>query len=59
MLARVLDHDPGLLAERPGLLIVADKGYVSAELDRWLAERGCGYCVRRIATGRHVRTSTY
>ena len=39
VLAAVLDHDPDLLAERPGLLIVADKGYVSAELDRWLAER--------------------
>jgi hypothetical protein len=24
----------------PGLLIIADKGYMSAELDRWLAERG-------------------
>ncbi|MBO4210923.1 IS982 family transposase [Micromonospora echinofusca] len=40
VLAAVLDHDPGLVADRPGLLIVADKGYVSAELDRWLAERG-------------------
>ncbi len=28
------------MIDRPGLLIVADKGYVSAELDRWLAERG-------------------
>ena len=40
VLTAVLDHDPDLLAERPGLLIIADKGYVSAELDRWLAERG-------------------
>lgn len=40
VLMAVLDHDPDLIAERPGLLIVADKGYVSAELDRWLAERG-------------------
>ena len=40
VLTAVLDHDPDLIAERPGLLIVADKGYVSAELDRWLAERG-------------------
>jgi hypothetical protein len=34
------DHDPQLIAERPGLLIIADKGYVSAELDAFLAERG-------------------
>lgn len=40
VLTAVLDHDPDLLAERPGLLIVADKGYVSAELDRWLTDRG-------------------
>ena len=40
MLTAVLDHDPHLLADRPGLLIIADKGYVSADLDRWLAERG-------------------
>ena len=40
VLTAVLDDDPDLMAERPGLLIVADKGYASAELDRWLAERG-------------------
>jgi hypothetical protein len=40
VLMAILDSDPHLLAERPGLLIVADKGYASAELDRWLAERG-------------------
>jgi hypothetical protein len=40
VLAAVLDHDPDLVTDRPGLLIVADKGYVSAELDRWLTERG-------------------
>ena len=40
VLTAVLDHDPDLLTDRPGLLIIADKGYVSAELDRWLAERG-------------------
>jgi hypothetical protein len=40
VLTAVLDHDPDLITERPGLLIVADKGYVSADLDRWLAERG-------------------
>jgi len=40
VLTAVLDEDPHLLAERPGLLIIADKGYVSAELDSWLADRG-------------------
>ncbi|GAB3333960.1 transposase [Micromonospora halotolerans] len=40
VLTAVLEHDPDLVTDRPGLLIVADKGYVSAELDRWLAERG-------------------
>jgi hypothetical protein len=40
VLTAILDSEPHLLAERPGLLIVADKGYVSAGLDRWLAERG-------------------
>ena len=36
----VLDHDPDLLAQRPGLLLIADKGYVSAELDDYLHARG-------------------
>ncbi|MGR7026202.1 IS982 family transposase [Geodermatophilus sp. URMC 62] len=36
----VLDEDAHLLAERPGLLILADKGYVSAELDDYLQTRG-------------------
>jgi len=40
VLAAVLEHEPHLMADRPGLLIVADKGYVSAEPDRWLAEHG-------------------
>ena len=40
VLIAVLEDDPDLIASRPGQLIIADKGYVSAELDRWLAERG-------------------
>ena len=40
VLTAVLEDDPDLVTDRPGLLIIADKGYVSAELDRWLAERG-------------------
>ena len=40
VLMAVLDHDRHLLAARPGLLLIADKGYVSAELDGYLADRG-------------------
>lgn len=40
VLMAILDHDPTLLAQRPGLLILADKGYVSRELDAYLTERG-------------------
>jgi Transposase DDE domain len=40
VLMAVLDHDRHLLTARPGLLLIADKGYVSAELDTYLADRG-------------------
>jgi hypothetical protein len=40
VLTAALEQDPGLHATRHGQLIIADKGYVSAELDRWLADRG-------------------
>ncbi|MFG6190804.1 transposase [Nonomuraea sp. JJY05] len=40
VLMAICEHDPHLLADRPGLLIIADKGYVSTELDTFLAERG-------------------
>ena len=36
----VLDVDAELLAARPGLLLIADKGYTSAELDEYLHARG-------------------
>jgi hypothetical protein len=36
----VLDVDAELLAARPGLLLIADKGYASAELDDYLHARG-------------------
>jgi hypothetical protein len=36
----VLDADSELLADRPGLLLIVDKGYVSAELDDYLHTRG-------------------
>jgi hypothetical protein len=40
VLMAVLDHDAHLLTARPGLLIIADKGYASAELDDYLHGRG-------------------
>jgi len=45
VLIAVLEHDPTLTADRPGLVVIADKGYadkgyVSAELDAFLAARG-------------------
>jgi hypothetical protein len=40
VLMAVLEHDPSLSTARPGLTIIADKGYVSAELDQFLARRG-------------------
>jgi hypothetical protein len=36
----VLDADADLLAERPGLLLLADERYISAELDDHLHARG-------------------
>jgi hypothetical protein len=36
----ILEQDPALTAGRPGLVVIADKGYVSAELDAFLADRG-------------------
>src|SRR4051794_3958862 len=36
----MLDLEPHLLAERPDLLLLADKGYISAELDDYLHARG-------------------
>jgi hypothetical protein len=40
VLMAVLDQDAALLADRPGLLLIADKGYASAELDDYLHARG-------------------
>ena len=36
----VLDADAELLADRPGVLLIADKNYVSAELDDYLHAHG-------------------
>jgi hypothetical protein len=40
LLMSALDHDAHLLTARPGLLLIADKGYASAELDDYLHRRG-------------------
>jgi hypothetical protein len=40
VLMAVLDHDAHLLTARPGLLLIADKGYASAELDDYLSRHG-------------------
>jgi hypothetical protein len=40
VLMSVLDHDAHLLGARPGLLLIADKGYASTELDAYLQARG-------------------
>lgn len=40
VLAALIDNEPHLAADRPGLLILADKGCTATELDRFLAARG-------------------
>nr|WP_233508032.1 hypothetical protein [Spongiactinospora gelatinilytica] len=59
MLMAICEHDPHLLAERPGLLIIPDKGYTSAKLDTLLAERGArllrpSYATARPSGGEHL-----
>jgi hypothetical protein len=39
VLMAILDHDPTLTHDRAGLTIIADKGYVSHELDQFLTHR--------------------
>ncbi|MFI9542949.1 IS982 family transposase, partial [Streptomyces sp. NPDC052016] len=39
VLAALIDNEPNLATDRPGLLILADRGYIAAELDRFLAAR--------------------
>jgi hypothetical protein len=38
VLAAMIEHDPDLVRSRPGPVIIADKGYVSKDLDRWLEQ---------------------
>jgi hypothetical protein len=50
VLTAVLDEDPHLITGRPGLLIIGDKGYISAALDRCWLNAGSGYYDPRTAT---------
>jgi hypothetical protein len=36
----LLEAEPGLLDQRPGQILIADKGYASREFDQFLADRG-------------------
>ena len=59
VLMAILDHDPTLTAHRPGLTIIADKGYASAELDHYLTDRAVvllrpSYRNRRPRPGGHL-----
>ncbi|GAA3840873.1 hypothetical protein GCM10022380_68770 [Amycolatopsis tucumanensis] len=58
MLMAVLDADRALLHDRPGLLILADKGYVSRELDTYLTDRGVRLLRPSTATAPRTRPST-
>lgn len=40
VLAAMLDHEPHLTADRPGLLLIADKGFASSEFEAGLAAQG-------------------
>src|SRR4051794_20102292 len=53
----VLDQDRHLLAARPGLLLIADKGYASAELDSYLDHHGVELVRPATATARPVPAS--
>ncbi|GAA2790675.1 hypothetical protein GCM10010470_26710 [Saccharopolyspora taberi] len=46
----ILGHDPQLLARRRGLPVVADKGYVPAELTATSPSETPGSCDRPTAT---------
>lgn len=50
VLMAICDHDPALLVERPALLIIADKGYMSGSRTATWANRMCGCCGLPFAT---------
>jgi hypothetical protein len=39
VLKAIIERDPDLIGDRPDPVVVADKGYVSKDLDKWLTER--------------------
>jgi hypothetical protein len=54
VLVELLDVEPELLAERPGLVILADKGYRDAQTEAILAARGVRCCDRPTRARRHA-----
>ena len=59
VLTAVLDDDPDLLTERPGLLIIADKVTCPPNSTGGSPTAGSGCCGPHTATAPHTRTNTY
>jgi hypothetical protein len=54
VLVDLLEVEPGLAAARPGLVVLADKGYRDAHTEQVLAAQGCGCCGRPSSGRRHA-----
>ena len=54
VLVDLLEVEPGLAAARPGLVVLADKGYRDAHTEQVLAAKGCGCCGRPSSGRRHA-----
>ncbi|WP_413754711.1 hypothetical protein NRF20_28715 [Streptomyces sp. R-74717] len=46
VLAAMLEVDADIVGERPGFLLVTDKGFASTPFERSLSAQGIGYCGR-------------
>ncbi len=57
VLQAMLDLDAGLVADRPGLLLIADKGFASRQFENDLALRGIDCCGPRSSARRSERES--
>ena len=55
MLLGILDIEPGLLAARPGQVLIVDKGYRNAQTEAVLAARGLRCRARPTPTSRPAR----
>jgi hypothetical protein len=53
----MLDREPDAVADRPGLLLITDKGFASKEFEADLALRGHSCCGRR-SSGRSVERAS-